>query len=256
MEFFVINRPPNFEDMLNGEGRQYLQRCKDYSIQCLVKHLLLMVLGGIDIKDIKNIPLVCKFWNALFGTPEFWQPFVQRKLKDFPLCIQNASVYFNATTYLKYAFKWVFCNVISTKGDRISIGKLVMHVKNGQLLDIELPIDKQIRKRTLFLQSHVRSYTYKIRNPMEVTHLNYKTKESIEFNGKSNYKPEITKISQILPHGQGTWTFPDGSTFSGDDVACHGVPHGTGLWNGKEEVEFEFGKRVKKGHKRRKIEWE
>ena len=74
--------------------------------------------------------------------------------------------------------------------------------------------------------------------------------EGITFHGETDNDNE-----EILPHGQGTWTFPDGSTFYGDNVAFEGVPHGKGYWNYKEETEFRFGERIIPGDARKKIKW-
>lgn len=260
MEFLL-----QFEHFLNEEGLKYLERCKTYTIECLNKDLLIKVLGNIEIKDIRNIPLVCKFWNTLFGTPEFWQPFVERKLKAFPLCVQNANLFFKTTTSLMQAFRWVFAK------DQIRWGKdntvilfpsptkLIFKLCRNQhcVNNIEYIDRYNIYKKVILKQkSCVKWYEFELKPAFKILVMLYITENGVKFLGKSNDNEKIKSYNEFLPHGQGTWTFPDGSTFSGDDVACHGVPHGKGLWNGKEEVEFEFGKKVKEGHKRRKIEWE
>lgn len=51
------------------------------------------------------------------------------------------------------------------------------------------------------------------------------------------------------PHGKGKWTFPDGTTLTGDDVAYDGLPHGKGQ---DDELEWFAGHRV--DTKKRKME--
>lgn len=251
MEFLL-----QFEHFLNEEGLKYLERCKTYTIECLNKDLLIKVLGNIEINEIKNVPLVCKFWNTLFGTPEFWQPFVERKLKEFPLCVQNANVYFKHSGCLKYAFRWILSGKtkIDKDGDIRLGGGVIICLEKDQIKTIEYssPTGSEVF-RLRGLNPNLKYYH--VNDQREVTKILYKTKDGIQFEGKSN-DDKLKHDHEIYPHGQGTWTFPDGSTFFGDNVAFEGVPHGKGLWNGKEEVEFEFGKKVKEGHKRRKIEWE
>jgi hypothetical protein len=263
MEFFIINRPENFREMLNEIGKAFLERCETYNMESLGKDLLLKVLGNIDYKDIKEVLHVCKYWNALFGTPEFWQPFVERKLKEFPLCVQSASMYFKTATSLKQGFDWIFVKGYQIRWDKKLKDTLLLSAKSSIRLcaerdcvhRIQYFIMDNISKKIITKKSCLKWYEFQAK-PFEVLSMLYVTEDGIQFFGKSNDNNDIKSYDDFLPHGQGTWTFTDGSTFSGDNVAFEGVPHGKGMWNGKEKVEFEFGRRVKEGHKRRKIEWE
>lgn len=100
-------------------------------------------------------------------------------------------------------------------------------------------------------QSNLKNALYDF-NSGEILHITYETKDGIRFVGSTD-----DNDVNMLPHGSGTWTFPDGSTFSGDSVAFEGVPHGIGTWNNNCKVEFIFGKRIKEGiePKPRKIKW-
>ncbi|GAG91936.1 unnamed protein product [marine sediment metagenome] len=50
-----------------------------------------------------------------------------------------------------------------------------------------------------------------------------------------------TNCTKSVPHGEGKWTFLNGDTFSGDNVAFDGIPHGTGM----DGTVYFAGKRVK-----------
>lgn len=53
--------------------------------------------------------------------------------------------------------------------------------------------------------------------------------ERYQFIGKGVLRDGIA-----IPHGAGQWTFKDGSTLTGDNVAFDGLPHGKGL-SGEDE---------------------
>jgi len=56
--------------------------------------------------------------------------------------------------------------------------------------------------------------------------VDYKTNEGHHFRGG---------FRAGLPHGAGKWTFADGTTLTGENVAFQGVPHGKGGQEGEEE---------------------
>lgn len=227
----------------------------------LGKDLLLKILGFIDISDIKTVPLVCAYWNNLFKSAPFWQPFVERKLKGFPVCTHNAAMFHKYSSSLKLGFGWIF----QEKGPNwLNINEILLD-DNDNYTKIRLRDGKQVsnicyiidRKKKLYekfvLLHPSLKYLNFINNPLEILEIRSE-QDGIKFVG-SNEDKQAKKYFEIVPHGAGTWTFPDGSTFSGDKVACEGFPHGKGLWNGKEEVEFEFGHRVTPTYKRRKIKF-
>lgn len=50
-------------------------------------------------------------------------------------------------------------------------------------------------------------------------------------------------VNTCKPHGKGKWTFPDGTTLTGDKVAYDGEPHGVGQ---DDEAEWFAGERLEK----------
>ncbi len=267
IDYFIINCSNTFETFLNDEGKQFIQRCKYYNIHCVGKNILIHTFSFININDIKHIPLVCKNWNKIFKTSEFWQPFVERKLQEYPLCCQNANFFFKYSPSFRRSFDWIFDKNENIKWQKNNTsGIIFLYLGNSTTIELDNtfsyvlnivynnPTTTNISEKYTFTDC-LKYYSF-TNNPFEVHKIKFtRSDDGISFEGKSNDNEQIEKYDKLLPHGSGTWTFPDGSTFSGDNVAFEGVPHGKGIWNGKEQVEFEFGVRIKEGYKRRKIEW-
>lgn len=258
------------ETILSEEGKGIYKNYLDHFINvCFDKHkyLLFMIFGHIPFKDIKNIPLVCRYWYNLFKEPEFWNPFLKRKLtqKDTPEIAYDASVYLkHPKVTLKHAFGWMF----ESKGNPhweandfelsdITFASFSFE-KDGKTPAIFVITDDDGIRNCLVLLKNtiIKSYRYR-KFPINFFDGNFEMVCGTRFFGEISNNEFI---EHMKPHGKGIWTFPNGSTFSGDKVACEGVPHGKGIFKRNEndegtEVEFDFGHRVTKSYKRRKIKY-
>lgn len=233
-------------------------------MQWVDDNILFLIFGHVNISDIKHLFLVCKRWNNLGKHAPFWQPFVERKLKGFPVCTHNAAMFHKYSSSLKLGFGWVFCKKgpewfeTAKESNAIILNEndwTEMCLRDGkQVSNICYCLETFNLYERFVLLHRTLKYLKTIERPsFQILEIRYE-QDGIKFVGSTNDK-QAQNYGRLLPHGGGTWTFPDGSTFSGDKVACDGFPHGKGLWNGKEEVEFEFGHRVTPTYKRRKIKF-
>jgi hypothetical protein len=267
LKHFLNSPSATVEEYLNERGRDFVETHRTYSIRSIGKDLLCKILGFVDLKDIRIVAVTCKYLNHLFNnSAQFWQPFVERRLRGFPVVTQNASMFKDHSSSLKQAFQWLSCKMPPLKLDCnryvIDVGagvQVTLYPDGSRVANLTYPKNGDHRISERYVFDHPSLKYYLMENKAEKILEIRSEQDGFKFVGKSNYVPEMKNYRGIVPHGAGRWTFPDGSTFSGPNVACEGFPHGFGTWKHGEaeekKVEFEFGHRVTPTYKRRKIKW-
>ena len=228
-------------------------------------NILVLIFGHVDFSDIPQLFLVCKRWNALGKCAKFWQPFVAKRLAPFPVKGITAGMLFSLfEENVNEAFGWIF--------DSKELGKtrrqryyFDLYKHAGFYTDLHGNVTQFERHENIKIKYSVQTVTtiqrlfgsgngvFKLqiakdsaRRLIMIKWIEYKTPDGVYFKGSAVFNEQNGNhgdFENIIPHGAGCWTFPDGSTFSGDNVAYGGLPHGFGIWNHdkNQRVEFDYG---------------
>lgn len=239
----------------------------EWALYSFSTDLLTCILGHVDLRDIKHVFLTCKRWSTLGGCAQFWQPFVAKKLAPFPIKGITAGMLLKLLETPRKAFEWVFGKDVAMRPAYFILSHFLKFVCDSERKSVvELFVynedNLEVINFNLVKDTGVITYHFTEGRTEKLNWIVYRTDQNIVYKGEATEIPRRDGISFTLkctktkPEGSGTWTFPDGSTFSGENVALGGLPHGKGLWNNTEEVEFDFGHKIIHGsQKRRKIKW-
>lgn len=228
------------------------------------KDILLTIFGHTNIEDAHSLILVCKRWNQVTKDNVFWRSLLIKKIpKDF----SDKKELFDLKNHDKDR-EWIFdvldCVYIDYKETpfyyssyNIKCGCHTFYYNDkNQFIAIvkEFPSSERI----LYMQNKWFDIK-KIdnRQPNRRSDIIYENENGICWDGES--KSYEFEYYQLVPHGKGTWTFPDGSKFIGDNVAVDGIPHGVGKNQNNETVTYFFGSKItsdeERSNKRPKIEF-
>lgn len=261
----VCNKSPYLQDLW--------MRHLEYNLSNLIWPLVILILSWCDLKDVCSLVLVCKQWAEAPKEKTFWARHVMRRLmqeNSDPLWQRRyksvVDLDFYATTIsIRTKYTWLFPNqrrppilLLSPEKEKAA-GEgqmcLISYPDNLELiywfgLDSEdcsqyglFPRDQEGHGIRYYHSESV-SKLKMLAGPVKKNTRGFKESvyDIIYDDGSLSYKG---KAIGSKPHGAGTWTWhvPKGRTFSGDNVAFGGVPHGTGVDEHGETVTYVAGYR-------------
>lgn len=227
--------------------------------------LFIFALPEIEIKQTKRLMLVCKKWYEVTRDLRFWSSLIRKKI---PPNLSGFKELYNAENYpdnqLRLSFNWIFhksCPQYSYSTSKakqkmfyaqevVVCGKFEFFY-DGPILMALTKLDTNGWNDIIYIKDGIGAV--KSIFDSYYTRIKYENDDGIKWEGKSKYYKH-NQYYELVPHGDGKWTFPDGSTFEGENVAVDGLPHG----KGKHDVEYYFGYLVteefQKKQKRIKVE--
>lgn len=230
--------------------------------------LFIFALPEIEIKQTKHLMLVCTKWYEVTRDLRFWSSLIKKRI------LPNLSGFkelYNVNNYpdneLRLSFNWIFRKGSPQYGYDISRPKQKFFYAQEMVVcgKFEFFYDGPIlmaltRKNPdgwsdiIYIKDGISAVKSICDSPYSYSkEIKYENDDGVKWEGKSKYYKH-DQYYELVPHGEGKWTFPDGSTFEGGNVALDGLPHG----KGKHGVEYYFGYLVteefQKKQKRIKVE--
>lgn len=214
------------------------------TVDWLPNDVLLMIFQHVDLKYVKHIPIVCKRWHHLFQTPAFWQPRIHAAIqkvvprRDYPM--PNLFLFRFASLCEKV--EWLFHNCCKYRPEDdvidMSYEETDITFETQNFIGIQTWIDgrKHGPYHFIFLDPKltgiIEEYGTFNNGKEENDCIVWKLEDGTIFDGQTmkNIK------GKFVPHGAGTWRFPDGTVLSGDAVAFDGLPHDGKEWFAGERM--------------------
>jgi len=235
--------------------------------------LLSYMLSFIELKDVRRVMLVCRQWYNASRGRDFWKRHIQRRMNALcpqelkrPLVFDNfifAGVYEKS---LREQVEWLFkTEKREAHVFKVSDAYYFQRYSNPNYIsEWQFALDGSFDCASYYQGNFITKYwnedgtviVIDDKNRCLITQYN---------NGKPCDKTQVickqwltlagniwdgegwTVSTNIFIHGKGTWTFPDGSTLTGDNVAFDGLPHGTGVDENGKTVTYFAGSRVDAG---------
>lgn len=215
----------NFLEFLPTEIQKNVLEGK--RINDLPSDLLAKVLSYVDLKDIKNLFSVCKYWNNIINTkPHFWNPFIKIKLKKENLPDFNTFSFSEIETTMRCKMEWIFRkNFLHLDGKKLH--------RHNACCNLNLVNDGNTS--ILYYSPLHQKFNMMLGRYILKNGFNYLDVSKWLLPGKGKLKTKdwyyegdmkfSFKEDMYLPHGDGKWTFEDdGYVLEGKSVAYEGEP--------------------------------
>lgn len=256
------------DDHILSLFQEDVKRLKNNALSNFPVSLLAHMLSFVTLKDVKAVSMVCKLWHRAFMLPTFWKRHIECKLelhKEENKWLRDFDNFrFSHKESLRQQTEWLFMwgprsfrksrlhkdfferfskigKALFWTYDCYAYGSVEYHVPEGywrtgiistieyfhgrgkyRIIRAEIPFTEEMR-------------CYSARSvPCQC-----------ELYDGSTFEGKGINAKQIVPHGAGKWTFPNGDVFKGDNVAFDGEPHGTGTDQNGNKVEYFAGKKIK-----------
>lgn len=250
--------------------------------------ILAKMLSFITLWDVRNVMLVCKAWHACSQRADFWSRHVDAYLRKMPTLLKHlSSKEMDAFCLLFHPFIWKQASMkqklwwlFSSGRWRLFVGEITkteIHIRispDQQPFELGSIIDRssmtfkeywycEFKKdaegkwtrhgiedltygsgsNRIWFEKFLSVHRFSVFNngTMTSSTIECSTVEGHHFEGECF-------LTEYKPHGKGKWTFADGTTLTGDNVAFDGKPHGVG-----QDGEAEWFAGVCLPNKRRKI---
>jgi len=235
--------------------------CPDYlsylfqPLPTLSTDIWAMVLGYTPLEMTNALMRVCKDWYAAIKKKMFWKKRIKNMLDRHTMLDKNLKFcfdpFYHGNHTLKEKVGWLFDSKKILIEDRS-----IEYIINGDR------VCRFIENKTFVINSKGGIFE------LDIYYLNCDTglqrkqgtckddgkilqpvgKETIYYIDPDTFAYYIGEHCDLIPHGSGTWTFIDGSKYSGKSFA--GKPHGI---DPKTGIEFFGGDRVRNNKKLKKI---
>jgi hypothetical protein len=232
--------------------KQDIQRYQNALSILFNKDLLLLIFDRpeIEIKQTKELIRVCKKWYETTRDDRFWSSLI---IKKIPRNLSTLKELYSVDNYaypdpeLSSSFHWIFSKNYPLYGHNIPntlkkffyaqeiiiCGHFKFYYDGLDLL--ALTRERGVGWQDIIYMKDGISNIKSVNNNY-TKEIKYENEEGITWVGQAKYYNH-EQYYEMVPHGQGKWTFPDGSILKGDNVALDGIPHG----KGNNGVEYFFG---------------
>jgi hypothetical protein len=268
------------KDAILKAYEQELKRVQSTHIALFPLDLLSYVLSFCTLGDVRAIKLVCKKWCEATENKTFWKRFVEQRvekqLKDRKKPIFDNFCFPQET--LRNQTEWLFRRGYGafSSGDYSGESKRYWFHRQSSMafrakwicdengIVIECSYGEFTRKYQMETFNYLRngiSHFYYLCSygvleincdviqenilPQKLRKFVYRGEDDTLFEGEGMLLADREKLA----HGGGLWKFADGTTFSGDNVAFAGKPHGHGIDQDGKAVEYFSGEVVYKKRK-------
>jgi len=244
---------------------------------CFEVSFLAYILSFVHRGDVYAVMQVCKKWLEATRMQVFWKRLIVERVQDSRvehiMHLYDPYVFSEVET-LREQMEWLFVTDGFGVSNTTPTGSVVLSRLSGashRVLWHALPCASSSKTTSVELSgySHFSSYGgwnlhgWVTTKYEKLRHDEYVSGETLMLYDRgfpdrscSHVKLKCRKTDGtqwegwgimddlIVPDGKGKWTFFDGTTFEGENVAVRGVPHGSGVNQDGESVVYFEGKRL------------
>ena len=270
--FCGVDEQTLFAALCNRVGTERIRHMVDEKIQEITSShislfpvaLLAHVLSFVALGDVFCVIQVCKKWYDASRLPTFWNGLIARRLAKYSISQvlhEYDNFIFSHYETLRMQVGWLFKPRTHFKVFREN-GKFTQFVRYSDDTHgvrwtypakyVFFECKEKFVSHGKLVVIHKRPadgrYTY-LRDVLYATNGNYDYSKPfcelyfVEVDG-TKWSGHGTNSTVICAHGKGKWTFPNGDTFEGDEVAFAGEPHGKGRDQNGDTIEYFAGKRI------------
>ena len=244
------------------------------TISILPTNIIASILNYTDLKDTLNVIMVCKKWYQASRLNHFWRERILEGFgkyaktdQEYELLKTHFDVFLVKEQPFREKLEWLFMKN-PTKidyNDEVSGDyDYSFHITpENKLYELAIYINSILKnkKQRYFLSKRNNKGNWDL-DGLDVyyyydkTELKYSKKIQrggewyIEWDSKQghSFKGGALNYNILKPHGAGKWTFLDGTTLTGNNVAFDGIPHGVGA---ADEDEYFAGEKVNRNKKQK-----
>jgi hypothetical protein len=246
------------------------------TISILPTNIIASILNYTDLKDTLNVIMVCQKWHQASRLKHFWRERILEGFgeyattdQEYELLKTHFDVFLVKEQPFREKLEWLFMKdpVDIYRGDAVkSDYDFLFHVtprSEPYVLSISINTMTKSYVHRYFLSTRDSSGKW-VAAGLDVNYYNNDTKELklskkiqpggeyyIEWVSKQGHLFKGSAMifnKHIIPHGAGKWTFLDGTTLTGNNVAFDGIPHGVGA---ADEDEYFAGEKVNRNKKQK-----
>ena len=264
-EVYGADAPATIVDIINSKP----------TISILPTNIIASILNYTNLKDTRNVIMVCQKWYQASRLKHFWRERILEGFgkyaktdQEYELLKTHFDVFLVKEQPFREKLEWLFLrnSVDIYRGDAVKGDyDFLFHVtprNEPYVLSISINTMTKSYKHRYFLSTR-NSKGHWVADGLDVIYYNdamelkfmkqiqLDAERYIEWISKQGhlFKGSGVNFNKILkPHGAGKWTFLDGSTLTGDNVAFDGVPHGVGA---ADEDKYFAGEKVNRNKKQK-----